>query len=908
MKNLLIILFILFGFGAAAQTTPAGYTNINHRYDWLAGVFKALGVPAGGTATFQANQAQRAGAIFYDSTGVDSGLYVWSGLAWRKIDSEGSGTLFFSDENAADSAGSYAKNFRNGIMNFDSVGGFNVNGNAQFYNDAGSSFTIDANMDLTTTGTFGITSLGDLDLQSSGYINMQGYVNFQYPITAPQLGSDPTALTNGEIYYNTVTEKFRVHENGAWVDLVGGSSYTDADARAAISLTTTGTSGAATYNNSTGVLNIPNYAGGGGNLLFDSLGVAGISPVTTWNDTLYSRRISVTGGLTIDTTASGGIVIDASGVSGGGGGSGTVNTGAAGTIAYYPSAGTTVDDLTIGTANQVLGVNSGATGYEHKTISTSTTAVSNDIGITHGAGTLDIGIPNASATVRGVVTTGTQTIGGLKYFGADSYAGTDATSLQVSGSTVLGTGSGSSEVVIANANTTTGTSGLGFRNNAGTQFALLRSFNGSFVGSIAGISMTSGFAFQATSGGAPLMINASSGPIYLAPNSTTPVVSVISAGRVGFNGITAPTASLHLPAGAAAASGAPLKFTSGTNLTTPEAGSVEYNGTSFFLNPSTTRLRAVLTDNSIPSNGQIPIGNGTNYTNATITAGTGISITNGAGSITIEATGGGGSQDLQDVLNLDPDITASHNTETGSNTWTVSTATSSINPFAVTSTTGSSITTSSTTGSGVAATTTSGIPFSSAVNAASSNTISNGLNIQVRNSGGAGANGIGGAIKFDAESTTSGTVEHIGSVNLSFSDAAIATKTTSFQVTGYSGGASSTLLSIGSTTTDFGARALTNYVSNYNNQTGTTYTLLSSDAGKTITFDNASDITLTIPTGLPVGFTCTIIQLGAGEVVYTASGTTIVNRGSFDRTNGPGAVAGITQRSTNNFISYGDMQ
>jgi len=40
-----------------------------------------------------------------------------------------------------------------------------------------------------------------------------------------------------------------------------------------------------------------------------------------------------------------------------------------------------------------------------------------------------------------------------------------------------------------------------------------------------------------------------------------------------------------------------------------------------------------------PINGQIPIGNGTNYTAATLTAGSGISITDGAGSVTIAATG-----------------------------------------------------------------------------------------------------------------------------------------------------------------------------------------------------------------------------------------------------------------------------
>ena len=43
-----------------------------------------------------------------------------------------------------------------------------------------------------------------------------------------------------------------------------------------------------------------------------------------------------------------------------------------------------------------------------------------------------------------------------------------------------------------------------------------------------------------------------------------------------------------------------------------------------------------------PTNGQIDIGNGTGFTRTTLTAGSGISITNGAGSISIAATGGGG--------------------------------------------------------------------------------------------------------------------------------------------------------------------------------------------------------------------------------------------------------------------------
>lgn len=62
MKKLLVILFVLFAFFAKAQH----YTTISQRYDWLAGLFKALGLPAGGTAAFTTGQAQRAGAVYYD--------------------------------------------------------------------------------------------------------------------------------------------------------------------------------------------------------------------------------------------------------------------------------------------------------------------------------------------------------------------------------------------------------------------------------------------------------------------------------------------------------------------------------------------------------------------------------------------------------------------------------------------------------------------------------------------------------------------------------------------------------------------------------------------------------------------------------------------------------------------------
>jgi trimeric autotransporter adhesin len=113
-----------------------------------------------------------------------------------------------------------------------------------------------------------------------------------------------------------------------------------------------------------------------------------------------------------------------------------------------------------------------------------------------------------------------------------------------------------------------------------------------------------------------------------------------SLGHMGI-AVTAPAAFLNI--GAGTATYAPLKLTSGTNLTTPVAGAIEYNGTNIYFSPSTTRKRFVLSNDATPSNGQIPIGNGTDYTVATITAGTDATVTNASGSITIGAdtsTGG----------------------------------------------------------------------------------------------------------------------------------------------------------------------------------------------------------------------------------------------------------------------------
>jgi len=76
------------------------------------------------------------------------------------------------------------------------------------------------------------------------------------------------------------------------------------------------------------------------------------------------------------------------------------------------------------------------------------------------------------------------------------------------------------------------------------------------------------FMYSSVAGGAP---------------DTSMMVMEGTSGRIGIGGIVDPTARLHLPAGSATASTAPLKFTSGPLLTTAEAGTIEYLSDRFYI-------------------------------------------------------------------------------------------------------------------------------------------------------------------------------------------------------------------------------------------------------------------------------------------------------------------------------------
>ncbi|RYE31672.1 MAG: hypothetical protein EOP42_10275 [Sphingobacteriaceae bacterium] len=86
-------------------------------------------------------------------------------------------------------------------------------------------------------------------------------------------------------------------------------------------------------------------------------------------------------------------------------------------------------------------------------------------------------------------------------------------------------------------------------------------------------------------------------------------------GNVGIGTIT-PSATLHLKAGTATAKTAPLKFTSGTNLATPEAGAVEFDGINYFITSGTTRYTLAKT---LTATATLDFPNTTNTSGLTVT-------------------------------------------------------------------------------------------------------------------------------------------------------------------------------------------------------------------------------------------------------------------------------------------------
>jgi hypothetical protein len=104
-----------------------------------------------------------------------------------------------------------------------------------------------------------------------------------------------------------------------------------------------------------------------------------------------------------------------------------------------------------------------------------------------------------------------------------------------------------------------------------------------------------------------------------------------------------------------------------------------------------------------------------------------------------------------------------------------------------------------------------------------------------------------------------------------------------------------------------GGNSSTSNISGFAANIGSTainYSLTAADNGKVIQSTSASAITITIPTGLPTGFNCTVVQMGAGQVTFSG---TYLNRTGFTKTASQYSVVSILHLGSNSIIVTGEM-
>jgi hypothetical protein len=91
-------------------------------------------------------------------------------------------------------------------------------------------------------------------------------------------------------------------------------------------------------------------------------------------------------------------------------------------------------------------------------------------------------------------------------------------------------------------------------------------------------------------------------------------------------------------------------------------------------------------------------------------------------------------------------------------------------------------------------------------------------------------------------------------------------------------------------------------------EAGTSRTLSADDNGKIIACTSSSAVTITCPTGLGIGFNCTIIQMGTGEVTLAAGGfATLVSYSSLFSTMGQYAVISVVGVGSDTFVAAGNL-
>jgi hypothetical protein len=107
---------------------------------------------------------------------------------------------------------------------------------------------------------------------------------------------------------------------------------------------------------------------------------------------------------------------------------------------------------------------------------------------------------------------------------------------------------------------------------------------------------------------------------------------------------------------------------------------------------------------------------------------------------------------------------------------------------------------------------------------------------------------------------------------------------------------------------NFDGKSIRGFDGFINSVFGTTVslTLNSTHNGTVVSIDSTNAATVTVPSGLGAGFNCSFVQKGAGQVSFSASGTTINNRQSHTKINGQYGVASIVAYAADTFVLAGD--
>ncbi len=86
------------------------------------------------------------------------------------------------------------------------------------------------------------------------------------------------------------------------------------------------------------------------------------------------------------------------------------------------------------------------------------------------------------------------------------------------------------------------------------------------------------------------------------------------------------------------------------------------------------------------------------------------------------------------------------------------------------------------------------------------------------------------------------------------------------------------------------------------------YTLTAADSGKVLYVTSATDVTMTIPSGLPIGFNVSVYQYGMGMVHFVGAGAQVVHRLGRYYTAGQYAGVGLISYTSDVINLSGDLK